>query len=87
MSNSVLKYTDVRDIKKHVQAVTAAFDSGKTRSIEWRKAQIKQLGFMVQDNEVSESADWRPSLLVLPCAGCEDGMQGGTGRAAGRQSA
>lgn len=31
--------------------VQTTFASGVTRSIEWRKAQIKQLGFLVQDNE------------------------------------
>lgn len=35
---------------KHEQAYQT-FLSGKTRDIAWRKRQIKQLGFLIQDNE------------------------------------
>ena len=71
-SNPVLKYTDIRDIKKAVNTVTQAFESGKTRSIEWRKAQIKQLGFMVQDNEVRAAyRGWRVGAeLTTTLADC-----------------
>ncbi|GAA6008463.1 hexadecenal dehydrogenase [Rhodotorula paludigena] len=43
--------TSVDNIQKAYDTVTETFLSGKTRPIAWRKHQIKQLGFLVQDNE------------------------------------
>lgn len=49
--SSPLTYTPLSEIPAAYETVQATFASGVTRSIEWRKAQIKQLGFLVQDNE------------------------------------
>ncbi|GAA5872194.1 hypothetical protein JCM8547_003829 [Rhodosporidiobolus lusitaniae] len=32
------------------ETITAAFMSGKTRDVEWRKQQVRQLGLLLQDN-------------------------------------
>ncbi|KAM0756665.1 aldehyde dehydrogenase [Meredithblackwellia eburnea MCA 4105] len=48
---STLEYTNIDDIKGFHSTIQATFRSGKTRDIEWRKKQLNQLGFMVQDNE------------------------------------
>ncbi|KAI5481285.1 aldehyde dehydrogenase family 3 member B1 [Pseudohyphozyma bogoriensis] len=46
-----LVYTDIAAIAPIHDKVTATFDSGKTRSIAWRKNQILQLGLLIEDNE------------------------------------
>ncbi|KAM5544775.1 hypothetical protein V8D89_001673, partial [Ganoderma adspersum] len=48
---SALTYTQIEEIPKIHAAAQAAFKSGRTRSVEFRKAQIVQVGYMLQDNE------------------------------------
>ncbi|BGP39510.1 Hexadecenal dehydrogenase [Rhodotorula kratochvilovae] len=43
--------SNVDDIPKAHETVYKTFLTGKTRPVAWRKAQIKQLGLLVQDNE------------------------------------
>ncbi|GAA5905142.1 hypothetical protein JCM8208_000292 [Rhodotorula glutinis] len=43
--------TNVDDIPQAHETVYRTFLSGKTRPLAWRRNQIKQLGFLVQDNE------------------------------------
>ncbi|EPQ27689.1 uncharacterized protein PFL1_04827 [Pseudozyma flocculosa PF-1] len=45
-----LEYTPVDQIPKIVADLRANFLTGKTRSIEYRKNQLKQLAFMLKDN-------------------------------------
>ncbi|KAK4055969.1 Hexadecenal dehydrogenase [Microbotryomycetes sp. JL221] len=45
------KDTPLDQIPKYLDELRKTFFSHKTRDIKWRKHQIKQLGFMVQDNE------------------------------------
>ncbi len=42
---------DVRRIPQIVKDLRAAFDSGKTRSFEWRDHQLKSLARLIKDNE------------------------------------
>ncbi|KWU41154.1 aldehyde dehydrogenase [Rhodotorula sp. JG-1b] len=51
MSKSIYDDTPVDEIPALHRQAYATFLSGKTRSIEYRKRQIKQLGFLIQDNE------------------------------------
>ncbi|PWY99119.1 aldehyde dehydrogenase [Testicularia cyperi] len=46
-----LQYTPVDSISKTVEDLRASFLSGKTRSIEYRKNQLKQLAFMLKDHQ------------------------------------
>ncbi|PWN29185.1 aldehyde dehydrogenase [Jaminaea rosea] len=46
-----LKYDAVESIPQINKELRAAFLTGKTRSIEYRQNQLKQLAFMLQDNE------------------------------------
>ncbi|GAA5898889.1 hypothetical protein JCM5296_004411 [Sporobolomyces johnsonii] len=46
-----MDFTPVEQIQPAYDTVNQTFLSGKTRPLEWRKHQIKQLGFLVQDNE------------------------------------
>ncbi|BGO91106.1 Hexadecenal dehydrogenase [Rhodotorula toruloides] len=48
---AAMQDTPIDSIPQAYDTVTKAFLSGKTRPIAWRKAQIKKLGFLVQDNE------------------------------------
>lgn len=45
-----LVFTPVNDIPKIVSDLRAVFLTGKTRSLEYRKNQLKQLAFLVKDN-------------------------------------
>ncbi|KAN0064202.1 hypothetical protein ACQY0O_003369 [Thecaphora frezii] len=45
-----LQFTPVDDIPKIVAELRSNFLTGKTRSIEYRKNQLKQLAFMLKDN-------------------------------------
>ncbi|GAA5840296.1 hypothetical protein JCM5353_002815 [Sporobolomyces roseus] len=49
MSN--MDFTPIEQIKPAYDTVYETFLTGKTRPVSWRKHQIKQLGFLVQDNE------------------------------------
>lgn len=51
MSKGIYSDTPVDEIPALHRQAYATFLSGKTRSIEYRKRQIKQLGFLIQDNE------------------------------------
>ncbi|SCZ93841.1 BZ3500_MvSof-1268-A1-R1_Chr6-3g08920 [Microbotryum saponariae] len=46
-------YTPVDQIKPAYDEIVKTFLTGKTRSIKWRKQQLKQLGFLIQDNEAA----------------------------------
>ncbi|GAA5822468.1 hypothetical protein JCM10212_000551 [Sporobolomyces blumeae] len=46
-----MESTPVESIQGTYDKVYETFLTGKTRPVEWRKHQIKQLGFLVQDNE------------------------------------
>ncbi|UTT88477.1 hypothetical protein NDA17_007733 [Ustilago hordei] len=46
-----LEYTSIDDIPKINSDLRAAFLTGKTRSIEYRKNQLKQLAFMFKDHQ------------------------------------
>jgi acyl-CoA reductase-like NAD-dependent aldehyde dehydrogenase len=45
-----LKYTPIDDIPKIRQELQAGFDTGRTRSIKYRKEQILGLAYMMKDN-------------------------------------
>ncbi|KAJ8488349.1 hypothetical protein ONZ51_g3592 [Trametes cubensis] len=47
---STLTYTAVEDIPKVHATARKAFDSGKTKSLTFRKEQIAQLGYLIKDN-------------------------------------
>lgn len=47
---SALKYTPVDQIPGIVAAARAAFDADKTRPLEWRKRQIRQIKNMMAEN-------------------------------------
>lgn len=49
--DTVLKVTPTERIPNIVADLRAAFLSGKTRSLEYRKKQLKQLAFLVDDNQ------------------------------------
>ena len=51
MSKAIYDDTPVEEIPALHRQAYSTFLSGKTRSIEYRKRQIKQLGFLIQDNE------------------------------------
>ncbi|GAA5863483.1 hypothetical protein JCM3774_005309 [Rhodotorula dairenensis] len=51
MASSIYDDTPVDRIPALHQQAYSTFLSGKTRPIEYRKRQIKQLGFLIQDNE------------------------------------
>ncbi|KAI9001464.1 aldehyde dehydrogenase [Trametes punicea] len=55
---SALTYTLTEDIPKIHETARRAFDSGKTKSTEFRKEQIAQVGYLVKDNEER----WREAL-------------------------
>ncbi|SNX88106.1 related to aldehyde dehydrogenase [NAD(P)] [Melanopsichium pennsylvanicum] len=46
-----LEYTSIDDIPRIVNHLRAAFLTGKTRSIEYRKNQLKQLAYMFKDHQ------------------------------------
>jgi len=46
-----LPYTPVDQIPQIIERVRKNWDGGRSRPLEYRKNQIKQLGFLVQDNE------------------------------------
>lgn len=46
-----LQYTPIDDIPSIVSDLRAAFLTGKTRSVEYRKNQLKQLAYMIKDNQ------------------------------------
>ncbi|EJF59174.1 aldehyde dehydrogenase [Dichomitus squalens] len=48
---STLAYTSIEEIPKIHATARAAFQSGRTKSIEFRKAQIAQVGYLIKDNE------------------------------------
>ncbi|KAI1792163.1 aldehyde dehydrogenase [Ganoderma leucocontextum] len=48
---STLTYTQLEEIPKIHAAAQAAFRSGRTKSVEYRKAQIAQVAYMLKDNE------------------------------------
>ncbi|KAH8082835.1 aldehyde dehydrogenase [Cristinia sonorae] len=45
-----MAYTLVDDIPKIIEALRSGFRSGKTRPIAYRKEQLKQLGYVLQEN-------------------------------------
>ncbi|KAG9021968.1 hypothetical protein FS837_006833, partial [Tulasnella sp. UAMH 9824] len=45
-----LAYTPIDDIPKIRERLQAGFNSGKLRSIEYRKNQLLQLAYLVQEN-------------------------------------
>jgi acyl-CoA reductase-like NAD-dependent aldehyde dehydrogenase len=45
-------YTPTSEVAKIVEDVQAAFKTDKTRPIEWRKEQLKQMWHMLDDHEV-----------------------------------
>ncbi|KAH9902373.1 aldehyde dehydrogenase [Cubamyces lactineus] len=47
---STLTYTPVEDILKIHATARQAFESGKTKSLEFRKEQIAQLAYLIKDN-------------------------------------
>lgn len=51
--------TDIKEISRLVEDVRKAFKQGKTRSLEWRKQQLKQLSLMISENR----ADWEKALV------------------------
>ncbi|KAI9067689.1 NAD-aldehyde dehydrogenase [Trametes sanguinea] len=55
---TTLTYTSIEDIEKIHETARRAFDSGKTQSIEFRKEQIAQIGWLLRDNEDR----WREAL-------------------------
>ncbi|KAI0706421.1 aldehyde dehydrogenase [Earliella scabrosa] len=48
---ATLTYTAIEDIPKIHATAREAFASGRTQSIEFRKAQIAQVGYLLKDNE------------------------------------
>ncbi|KAF9557043.1 NAD-dependent aldehyde dehydrogenase [Agrocybe pediades] len=50
MSTNELVYTPVDDIPKIRDELRAGFASGKLKSIEYRKYQLKQLAYLIKDN-------------------------------------
>jgi aldehyde dehydrogenase (NAD+) len=52
--------TDIKEISRLVEDVRKAFKQGKTRSLEWRKQQLKQLSLMISENR----ADWEKALEI-----------------------
>lgn len=46
-----LEYTNIDDIPHIVDDLRAAFLTGKTRSVEYRKNQLKQLAYMLKDHK------------------------------------
>lgn len=57
--SSVVKSTPVGDIPKIVESLRSSFLSGKTRSLEYRKNQLKQFAFLIADHE----ADFTKAIL------------------------
>lgn len=51
--------TDIKEISRLVEDVRKAFKQGKTRSLEWRKQQLKRLSLMISENH----ADWEKALV------------------------
>lgn len=49
--STVVKNTPVGDIPKIVEGLRSSFLTGKTRSLEYRKNQLKQFAFLVADHE------------------------------------
>ncbi|PKI83653.1 hypothetical protein MVES1_002761 [Malassezia vespertilionis] len=49
--SAVLQNTPVEAIPQIVENLRSAFATGKTRSVEYRKKQLKQLYFLIHDNE------------------------------------
>ncbi|TBU47713.1 NAD-dependent aldehyde dehydrogenase [Dichomitus squalens] len=49
---ATLTYTPVDDIPKVHARARAAFESGKTKSVAFRKEQIAQVGYLLKDNEL-----------------------------------
>lgn len=49
--SSIVKDTPIEDIPQVVEGLRASFLTGKTRSVEYRQKQLKQLLFMIADNE------------------------------------
>ncbi|KAI0776646.1 NAD-aldehyde dehydrogenase [Trametes elegans] len=50
-SNSTLTYTPIDEIEKIHARARAAFESGRTASLAFRKEQIAQLAYLLRDNE------------------------------------
>ena len=48
---SVLKHTPIEQITLDVEELRASFLSGKTRCVEYRRKQLQQLYYLIQDNE------------------------------------
>lgn len=51
--SAVVKNTPVEAIPKVVEGLRASFLTGKSRSVEYRKKQLKQLYFLVKENETA----------------------------------
>lgn len=47
----MLEFTAIDDIEGIHAKIHLAFDSGKTRSFEWRRAQLRQLKDLLVENE------------------------------------
>ena len=70
-------WTSVSEIPRIVEEVKVAFKTGKTRPIEWRKNQLKQLWRMIDVwiknpllllYSVQLSAQKLPSLIITSCS-------------------
>ena len=57
--SSVVKNTPVGDIPKIVEGLRSSFLTGKTRSLEYRKNQLKQFAFLIADHE----ADFTKAIM------------------------
>jgi aldehyde dehydrogenase (NAD+) len=44
-------YTSAEEFDKVYTTVNATFKTGKTKSLAWRKWQLKQIWWMMEDNE------------------------------------
>ena len=51
--STVVKNTPVEAIPEVVEGLRASFLTGKSRSVEYRKKQLKQLYFLVKENETA----------------------------------
>lgn len=47
---AAFKYTPIGQIKGIVDEARATFATGKTRDLAWRKAQLKQVAKMIEEN-------------------------------------
>ena len=67
-----LKYTPVNEIAGLVKAARTTFNGGKTKSIEWRRQQLKQILALVEENidsitEALKSDLRRPDFECVSC--------------------